>query len=86
VTFLRHPLYSILAVILIGMLGGAIAHYLTRRTGRLSTSILVGLAGAFLGFHAAMLSNAMTGMVIFPFIVTATVSALVLAGWRMAGR
>ncbi len=83
-TFLRHPLYSILAVIFIWVLCGAIAHYLGRRTGRLSTSILVGLAGAFLGFHAAMLSNAMTSMMIFPFIVTAIVAALVLAGWRMA--
>jgi hypothetical protein len=32
-----------------------------------------------------MLSNVMTDVVIFPFIVTAIVAALVLAGWRMAG-
>jgi uncharacterized membrane protein YeaQ/YmgE (transglycosylase-associated protein family) len=83
-SFLRHPLYSILAVILIGVLCGAVAQRIGRRS-RLLTSILVGLAGAFLGFHAAMLSNAMTDVVIFPFIVTAIVSALVLAGWRMAG-
>jgi uncharacterized membrane protein YeaQ/YmgE (transglycosylase-associated protein family) len=81
---LRHPLYSILAVIFIGVLCGALAHVIGRRRG-LPTSILVGLAGAFLGFHAAMLSNVATGIVVFPFVVTTIVSVAVLAGWRMTG-
>jgi len=71
---LRHPLYSILAVILIGAICGAAAYWM--RPGlRLLTAILAGIGAAFLGFHVAMLSNLATNVIWMPFAV-ALVAAL----------
>jgi uncharacterized membrane protein YeaQ/YmgE (transglycosylase-associated protein family) len=91
---LRDPVISILLVILIGVLCGFIAHQLSRRswlaqqiagaTRGLLTHALVGIAGAFLGFHAAMLAGLGTGNALVPYIATAVVAALVLWGWRAA--
>jgi uncharacterized membrane protein YeaQ/YmgE (transglycosylase-associated protein family) len=88
--FLRHPLYSILAVILVGVLSGACARFLRRRSARpapaLSVMILAGIGAAFLGFHAAMLSNVATGVIIMPFAVALVVSLLVSFALRDRAR
>ena len=76
---LRHPLYSILAVILIGAVAGLLAQWTARRRAlreRIAAA-LVGVAAAFLGFHFAMLSNLATGVIIMPFAVALVVSLLV---------
>jgi uncharacterized membrane protein YeaQ/YmgE (transglycosylase-associated protein family) len=75
--FLRHPLYSILAVIIIGAIAGGLAHWSTRgsRTVRACLiTVLAGIGAAFLGFHAAMLSNRMTGVILMPFAVALVIS------------
>ena len=81
--FLRHPLYSILAVILIGLLCGALAHWIRRRDGgsRAFTLILAGIGAAFLGFHFAMLSNLATGVILMPFAAALVVA--LLAGFAL---
>jgi len=80
---LRHPLYSILAVIAIGAASGAAAHWLGGRSGKLSTLIFAGIGAAFLGFHFAMLSNLATDIILMPFGV-AVVGAL-LVSFALAG-
>jgi len=47
------------------------------------TSVLVGVAGAFVGYHVAMLS-ALGGGIVTSVIAAATGAAVVLFGWRMA--
>jgi uncharacterized membrane protein YeaQ/YmgE (transglycosylase-associated protein family) len=86
--FLRHPLYSILAVILIGALCGTLAHRLGRATGARATwlAILAGIGAAFVGFHAAMLSNKFTGVILFPFAVSFVVSGAVSFALRGSAR
>ena len=88
--FLRHPLYSILAVILVGMLSGASAHFVGRRSARptraMSVMILAGIGAAFLGFHAAMLSNLATGVILMPFAVALVISLLVSFALRDRAR
>ena len=77
--WLRHPLYSILAVILIGAIAGAAAHWSSRRPRRVRAglvTVLAGVGAAFLGFHAAMLSNRMTGVILMPFTVALVISLL----------
>lgn len=79
---LRHPLYSILAVLLIGALAGTLAHATAcarRHTLRGWTfALLAAIGAAFIGFHLAMLSNLATGVILMPFAV-ALVIALVLS-------
>ena len=88
--FLRHPLYSILAVIFLGMLSGACAHFAGRGSVRparaMSVMILVGIGAAFLGFHAAMLSNVATGVILMPFAVALVVSLAVSFALRGGAR
>ena len=73
--FLRHPLYSILAVILIGAVCGAAAYWM--RPGlRLFTAILAGMGAAFFGFHFAMLSNLATNVIWMPFAAALVVALL----------
>jgi uncharacterized membrane protein YeaQ/YmgE (transglycosylase-associated protein family) len=88
--FLRHPLYSILAVILVGMLSGACTHLVRRKSARparaMSVMILAGIGAAFLGFHAAMLSNLATGVILMPFAVALVVSLLVSFALRDGAR
>jgi uncharacterized membrane protein YeaQ/YmgE (transglycosylase-associated protein family) len=77
--WLRHPLYSILAVIVIGALAGLLAHASARgpRTIRAClVTILAGMGAAFLGFHAAMLSNRMTDVILMPFAAALVISLL----------
>ena len=77
--WLRHPLYSILAVIVIGAIAGLLAHGTSRgsRTARAClAAVLAGMGAAFLGFHAAMLSNRATGVILMPFGVALVISLL----------
>ena len=86
--FLRHPLYSILAVILIGTVAGMLAQWTARRRAvreRIAAA-LIGVAAAFLGFHFAMLSNVATGVIIMPFAVALVVSLLVSFALRVGAR
>jgi uncharacterized membrane protein YeaQ/YmgE (transglycosylase-associated protein family) len=85
--WLRHPLYSILAVIFIGAVSGALAHW-TSGTSRpaLVVTVLAGIGAAFLGFHAAMLSNLATGVVLMPFAVALVISLLVSFALRNCAR
>jgi uncharacterized membrane protein YeaQ/YmgE (transglycosylase-associated protein family) len=88
--FLRHPLYSILAVILIGIVAGMLAHGMARGAARTArgwiVAALVGIAAAFLGFHFAMLSNLATGVIIMPFAVALVVSLLASFALRRGAR
>ena len=82
---LRHPLYSILAVILIGALSGAAAHWIEGSPKpRVVVSILAGIGAAFLGFHFAMLSNLATDVILMPFGVALVVALLVSLALRKA--
>lgn len=85
---LRHPLYSILAVLLIGVVCGLLAHGFRERNTRggraLATRCMVGIAGAFIGFHAAMLSNQMTDVILMPFVVSFICAALAVWALRHA--
>jgi uncharacterized membrane protein YeaQ/YmgE (transglycosylase-associated protein family) len=77
--FLRHPLYSILAVIVIGAVAGLLAHRSSNcaRTARAClVTVLAGIGAAFLGFHAAMLSNRLTGVILMPFAVALVIALL----------
>jgi len=80
--FLRHPLYSILAVLIIGTLCGAVA----RPAQRLLASILIGVGAAFIGFHFAMLSNIATDVILMPFAVALVFSALASFALRQRSR
>jgi len=87
--FLRHPLYSILAVIFIGALSGALARRFGRasvRTGGLAMAILAGIGAAFIGFHVAMLSNLLTGVILFPFAISLVVAGLASFALRRTAR
>jgi hypothetical protein len=88
--FLRHPLYSILAVILLGALSGALAQWRGRDRPRAvrgwAVVLLVGIGAAFLGFHAAMLSNVATGVIVMPFAVALVISLAVSFALRAGPR
>ncbi len=85
--WLRHPFYSIATVVLIGVVSGLLAQAVVCRKRPAGkgpgpfTAACVGLAGAFLGFHLAMLSNLATDLALFPFIVTLAGSAIILWAW-----
>ncbi len=86
---LRHPLYSILAVILIGAVCGALAHRLGKSASgarAFAVMILAGIGAAFVGFHAAMLSNQFTSVILFPFAVSLVISALASFALRGSAR
>lgn len=86
---LRHPLYSILAVILVGALAGLLAHGTSGRSRTVRAGIIAVLAGigaAFLGFHAAMLSNLATGVILMPFAVAFVISLLASFALRGCAR
>jgi hypothetical protein len=87
--FLRHPLYSILAVILIGLLSGALAQ-MTRNAPLTirgcSIALLAGIGAAFIGFHFAMLANVATGVILMPFAVALVVSLAASFALRNAAR
>jgi uncharacterized membrane protein YeaQ/YmgE (transglycosylase-associated protein family) len=60
-----------------------LAHQFSGSTRGMITSVLVGVAGAFVGYHVAMLS-ALGGGIVTSVIAAATGAAVVLFGWRMA--
>ena len=87
------PALAFLLVILIGIGAGIIFDrfagpgWLTRQvagsTRGIVTSSLVGIAGAFIGFHVAALLAISTAGGFFPFILAAIGAALVLWLWRI---
>src|ERR1700752_3522076 len=87
--FLRHPLYSILAVIILGALSGALAQ-MTRRSPLTacgwSIALLAGIGAAFIVFHFAMLANVATGVILMPFAVALLVSLAVSFALRGGAR
>jgi uncharacterized membrane protein YeaQ/YmgE (transglycosylase-associated protein family) len=87
--FLRHPLYSILAVLFIGALCGALAHRFGKTapgTRALALMILAAIGAAFVGFHVAMLSNLFTSVILFPFCISLVVSGAVSFALRGSAR
>jgi uncharacterized membrane protein YeaQ/YmgE (transglycosylase-associated protein family) len=88
-----NPALAFLLIILIGIVAGIIFDrlagpgWLTRQiagsTRGLVTSSLVGIAGAFIGFHVAALLAISTAGGFFPFILAAAGAALVLWLWRI---
>ena len=76
--FLRHPLYSILAVILIGAACGAAARWFASRSRKplVIVAMLAGIGAAFLGFHFAMLSNLATDVILMPFAISLVIALL----------
>ena len=87
--FLRHPLYGILAVVIIGLLAGALVQ-LVRRAPRTIRgwiiALLAGIGAAFIGFHFAMLANVATGVILMPFAVALVVSLAVSFALRGGAR
>jgi uncharacterized membrane protein YeaQ/YmgE (transglycosylase-associated protein family) len=89
---LTDPAVSFVIVLLISMLAGGLARWVTGTswlskqitgTGRVyATSMLVGIAGSFIGFHIAVLLR-LSAPSILPFICAAVGAAVILGGWRM---
>jgi uncharacterized membrane protein YeaQ/YmgE (transglycosylase-associated protein family) len=87
------PALAFLLIILIGIAAGIIFDrfagpgWLTRQvagsTRGIVTSSLVGIAGAFIGFHIAALLAISTAGGYFPFLLAAVGAALVLWLWRI---
>ena len=86
-----NPTLTFIIVLLIGIAAGIIAQGLARPSwlsrqiagGRRAdlTSALVGIAGAFIGFHLATLLLLAAGVGVL-FLAAAVGAALVLWGWR----
>jgi uncharacterized membrane protein YeaQ/YmgE (transglycosylase-associated protein family) len=87
------PAITFLLVLAIGIIAGLLFDRLAGRswlarqfsgTDRgVITSALVGVAGAFVGYHVALLL-ALGGGIVTSVIATAVGAAVVLLGWRMA--
>ncbi|MGO8908790.1 MAG: transglycosylase [Bradyrhizobium sp.] len=84
VTFLLVLVIGIVAGILFDRLAGPswLARQFSGSTRGIITSALVGVAGAFVGYHIAML--ALGGALLTSVIAAAVGAAVVLFGWRMA--
>jgi uncharacterized membrane protein YeaQ/YmgE (transglycosylase-associated protein family) len=85
VTFLLVLAIGIIAGILFDRLAGPswLARQFSGSTRGIITSALVGVAGAFVGYHIAMLLALGSGIV--TSVIAAVVgAAVVLFGWRMA--
>ncbi len=84
VTFLLVLIIGIVAGILFDRLAGPswLARQFSGSTRGIITSALVGVAGAFVGYHIAML--ALGGALLTSVIAAAVGAAMVLFGWRMA--
>jgi len=86
-----NPLVTLVIILLIGIVAGILYDrfagpgWLSRQiagsTRSVVTSVLIGIAGAFVGFHLA----AVIGLrdVVVAYIVAAIGAAAVLFGWRM---
>ena len=87
------PIVSFLLVLVIGVIAGFLfdrlagpswlARQFTGSTRDIITSALVGVAGAFTGYHIAVLL-ALSGGLVTSVIAAAVGAALVLFAWRMA--
>jgi uncharacterized membrane protein YeaQ/YmgE (transglycosylase-associated protein family) len=87
-----NPTVTFLVVLLIGIVAGFLFDRLagpswftrqfTGSTRAIITSALVGIAGAFIGFHVAILFALGAGL-ITTVIAAAAGAAVVLFGWRM---
>ena len=85
------PVVTLIIVLLIGIIVGIAAQRMARASwlsrqiagGRRAdlTSALVGIAGAFIGFHVAALVAVSAGMIIL-FLAAVIGAALVVWGWR----
>jgi uncharacterized membrane protein YeaQ/YmgE (transglycosylase-associated protein family) len=84
VTFLLVLAIGIVAGILFDRLAGPswLARQFSGSTRGIITSSLVGVAGAFVGYHIAML--ALGGGLLTSVVAAAAGAAVVLFGWRMA--
>ena len=84
VTFLLVLVIGIVAGILFDRLAGPswLARQFSGSARGVLTSALVGVAGAFVGYHIAML--ALGGGLLMSVIAAAVGAAVVLFGWRMA--
>ena len=86
------PAVTLLLIVVIGIVAGILfdrlagpswlARQFTGSTRGIVTSALVGIAGAFLGYHLALLLVA--GGVVASVIAAAAGAAVVLILWRMA--
>jgi len=86
------PLVTFLLVLVIGIVAGIffdrlagpswLARQFSGSARGVLTSALVGVAGAFVGYHIAML--ALGGGLLMSVIAAAVGAAVVLFGWRMA--
>jgi uncharacterized membrane protein YeaQ/YmgE (transglycosylase-associated protein family) len=85
VTFLLVLVIGIVAGILLDRLAGPswLARQFSGSSRGIITSALVGVAGAFVGYHIALLL-ALGGGLLSSVIAAAAGSALVLFAWRMA--
>jgi len=85
VTFLLVLAIGVLAGILFDRLAGPswLDRQFSGSTRSIVTSALVGVAGAFIGFHVALLL-ALGGGLVTPLIAAAAGAAVVLFAWRMA--
>ena len=84
VTFLLVVVIGIVAGVLFDRLAGPswLARQFSGSARGVLTSALVGVAGAFVGYHIAML--ALGGGLLMSVIAAAIGAAVVLFGWRMA--
>ena len=86
------PAVTLLLIVVIGIVAGILfdrlagpswlARQFTGSTRGIVTSALVGVAGAFLGYHIALL--AVAGGLVASVIAAAAGAAVVLILWRMA--
>ena len=85
VTFLLILVIGVVAGILFDRLAGPswLARQFTGSTRGIITSALVGVAGAFIGYHIAVLFSVGGGL-LMSVIAAAAGAALVLFAWRMA--
>ena len=90
---LADPAIVFIIVLLIGIVAGWLAQWVARTSwlsnqitgaGRVyATSVLVGIAGSFIGFHTALLLKLAAAGSIVPFIGAAVGAVVILWGWRM---
>ena len=88
----NNPVVTFLVVLVIGILAGVLfdrlagpswlARQFAGSTRGIITSALVGVAGAFVGYHIALLL-ALGGGLLVSVIAAAVGAAVLLFGWRM---
>ena len=85
ITFLLVLVIGVAAGFLFDRLAGPswLARQFSGPTRGIMTSALVGVAGAFVGYHIAVLA-ALGGDILMTVIAAALGAAVVLFGWRMA--